>query len=181
MDPATVIGLIGSLLAIIHASTKLASWIREVSRGLKAAKKQIRRLVREMTAFSGILSVVRACIRDRHLRSEELRIFGARKTKKLMSLITRQAKETIADVDGICPQMEKLESWTKFLEKLKWLRKKEEVKALGWQMHSLTATLNVLMSCVNYEERRLRGEDPTELYVSYLTIFLVPEGFLNSF
>lgn len=181
MDPATIVGLVVSLFAIIKASAKLASWMREVSRGLKAAKKQIRRLVREMTTFSGILSVVRDCIRDHHSRPEEFQIFSAGKTKKLMSLIKRQAKETIADVKRICPQMEKLESWTKFLEKLKWLRNKVEVKALGWQMHSLTATLNVLMSCVNYEERRLRGEDPKELYVSYLTIFLVLEGFLNSF
>lgn len=159
MDPLSALGAVGSLLAIIEASGKLARRLYRVARGLKAAKKDIKRFASEVSIFSQVLYSVFNCLRDHYTRSEKLKIINNLQRKNLIDMIAKQATLTIGEVEDIFPQMKSLESFIKFWEKIKWLHRKPDVAELRLQMNSLAAAVNMLMSCINYEDKRLQGVD----------------------
>lgn len=167
MDPLSVLGAAGSLVALVEISGKLGKGLFRLARGVKAAETNILRFARKVSMFSTTSNVARTCLLDHYSRSgTELRTFANIEKTQFMKDAGASAEDILNDVKRIAPRMWSMRSSGvefSLVSKIKWHQRKSEVHDLKLEMTAFETTLTLLMTTVVYEVQLQQNADPMTL------------------
>lgn len=166
MDVVSVLGPTGSLGSLISATGMLSKELYYLARGVKAAKKDIRKFARKLSMFSWSSNEARSCLLRHYSSGTDLETLSNAKKKRFLSRAEESANEILKDVENISPRI--LEMDTSRIEltlvsKFRWYRRKSEVRDLTFEMGALQTSLALLMTTVNYEVQIRNKADPEAL------------------
>jgi hypothetical protein len=172
---AEVVGLAASLVAIAgaaHTALKLAKSIRRLSRDLGAARKDIRNFSREIEAFSSIIGAAQYSLKT-HSREPQppSKVLVFIQERKLLDQLVDQSDRVIDHIEEIRPHIKSLKSSISFITRLKWIRRRKDMMALGPKMESVKTSLSLVITLVTLEtlmqsiKNQVGSRDSSELAV----------------
>lgn len=166
MSVVSVLGPAGSLVSLINATGTLSRELYCLARGVRAARKDIRKFARKLSMFSWSSNEACACLLRHYSNEAGLDTFSNAKKKRFLRHAKESAKEILKDVENISPRILAMEPSgieLTLISKIKWYQRKSEVRDLTFEMSALQTSLALLMTTVTYEVQIRNGADPETL------------------
>lgn len=167
MGPIDVLGPVGSLGELIYATAKLAGQLRRLARRVRTAEKDIRQFASELSMFSFASDRACAYILEHYSSKTKLVTLSIVEEEEFLRDAEESAKYIMDNVEKIKPRMRSMKSSStidlSLISKIKWAKRKSEVRDLTFNMGALKTTLTLLMITVVYEVQRQQNEAPEAL------------------
>lgn len=166
MSPISVLGPAGSLVGLINATGILSKELYDLARGVRAARKDIRKFARKLSMFAWSSNEACSCLLRHYTNDTGLDTISNAKKKRFLKRAEESAREILKDVENIAPRIMSMEPSgieLSLISKFKWYQRKSEVRDLTLEMSALQYSLSLVMSTVNYEVQIQQGADPEAL------------------
>ncbi|OBT78911.1 hypothetical protein VF21_02770 [Pseudogymnoascus sp. 05NY08] len=166
MGVVSVLGPAGSLVSLINATGALSKELYCLARGVRAARKDIRKFARKLSMFSWSSNEACACLLRHYSDETGLDTLSNAKKRRFLKRAEESAKEILKDVKNISPRILAMEPSgieLTLISKIKWYQRKSEVRDLTFEMGALQTSLALLMTTVTYEVQIRNGADPKTL------------------
>ncbi|OBT66177.1 hypothetical protein VE03_05091 [Pseudogymnoascus sp. 23342-1-I1] len=173
MGVVSVLGPTGSLVSLINATGMLSKELYCLARGVRAARKDIRKFARKLSMFSWSSNEACSCLLRHYSNETGLDTLSNAKKKRFLKRAEESAKEILKDVESISPRILSMEPSgieLGLISKIKWYRRKSEVRDLDFEMNALQTSLALLMSTVTYEVQIRNKADPEALAITMAQI-----------
>lgn len=166
MGHISVLGPAGSLGDLISATGTLAKNLYCLARGVRAARKEIRRFADTLSFFSWSSNEACECLLRHYSNETGLDTLSNARKKHFLKRAKASAKGILNDVENIAPRILSMESpGIEFglISKIKWYQRKSEVRDLTLEMGALQNSLALLLATVTYEIQIRQGAGPEAL------------------
>ncbi|KFY07971.1 hypothetical protein V492_06654 [Pseudogymnoascus sp. VKM F-4246] len=179
MSLVSVLGAGGSLGSLISATGILSKELYKLARGVRAAKKDIRKFARKLAMFSWSSNEACACLLRHYSNESGLDTLANAKKKRFLKRAEESAEEILKDVEKISPRLLSMEPAgieLTLISKIRWHKRKSAVRDLNFEMGALQTSLTLLVSTVTYEVQIRDNADPEVLAMTMAQITNLIEG-----
>jgi hypothetical protein len=161
---AELIGLAASIIAIGGAADtawKIGRAMRRLARHLGAAREDIRKFARDIEDFSLLIGGAQLSLHNLSMKPQaQTKVLEYIHNRKLLKRIVAASNRVMDYIYKIWPRLESLESSLALFEKIKWVRRRSQVEALGPKMESVKSSLQLVVSVVTLETLLNQGQSP---------------------
>ncbi len=152
---AEILGLASSIVAIAgaaDAALRMARSMRRLSKDLGAAREDIKHFARDIDNFASIIGAAHYSLQIHSTEPQShTKVLVFIHERNLLDRLVDQSDHVIDHIKELRPSIKSLRSRISFVERLKWLLHRADVRALGPKMESVKTSLNLVISLVTYE------------------------------
>ena len=157
-DPLSLSASLIAISGLAGAALKTSITLYEFWKSLEAASDDIEQFALDIRTFASITQMGHATLSLHYEKEPTSPILEYFKQLEILDLLAEQSRRVRKRIRLARRHTESVQSSLKLVTRLKWIYRKNEVKALYPDMESLKSTLILAMAYVNWEVAQKRGD-----------------------